>query len=119
MTTNTTQQTEATIVRHRQAIRTGVDAILSNYTDDSIFFTQNGPVRGLAELRAVFEDILQTAPPGLLDAMEIVQLDVDGEVGYMVSKAKDFFFMTTDTFVVRDGKIMIHTTFIPEAIDAR
>lgn len=114
MPTSTTQETEAVIRRYTQSITQGTDAILGNYAEDAIFFNQNGIQRGLAEIRAAWDMVVKGAPEGLMEDIMPTQLVVDGEHGYMVSKAKSFLFIINDTFVVRNGKIAIHTIFIPE-----
>ena len=41
--------TEATLDHHLQALNEGVDAIPSDYTEQSVFFTPEGPLRGLED----------------------------------------------------------------------
>ena len=41
MTTDVTQQTQATLAHHLQALGEGIDAILNDYTEDSILFSPN------------------------------------------------------------------------------
>jgi ketosteroid isomerase-like protein len=101
--------TEATLKHHLQAFSQGVDAILSDYTDDSVLFTPDGPVRGLERLRAFFDGFIRNSPPDLLDAVRLIRQDVDGEVAYLVWKAEPYITMATDTFVIRNGKIMVQT----------
>ena len=43
--------TEATLAHHLQAFGEGLDALLSDYTEESVLFTPNGMVRGIDELR--------------------------------------------------------------------
>ena len=101
------KQTEATLVHHLQAM--GVDDILSDYTEDSILFTPNGPVRGLAGLRAFFEAFTKSATPEMMAAFKMIRQDVGDEIAYIVWKAEPFVPLATDTFVVRNGKIMAQT----------
>ena len=101
--------TEATLKHHLQAFSEALDAILSDYTDDSVLFTPDGPVRGLDGLRAFFGGFLRNSPPELLDAMRLIRQDVDGEVAYIIWKAEPYITMATDTFVIRNGKIMVQT----------
>jgi ketosteroid isomerase-like protein len=102
--------TEATLKHHLQAFREGVDAILSDYTEDSVLFTPDGPVRGLDGLRTFFDGFIRDWPPELfVDALRLIRQDVDGEVAYLVWKAEPYITMGTDTFVVRNGKIMVQT----------
>ncbi len=109
MATDMTQQTQATLAHHLQALGQGTDAILSDYTENSILFTPNGPVRGLGELRTFFETFISNLPPGMMEAFEMVRQDVDGEIAYVLWKAEPFAPLGTDTFVVRNGKIMVQT----------
>ncbi|MSP13723.1 MAG: nuclear transport factor 2 family protein [Chloroflexi bacterium] len=109
MATDTTKQTEATLAHHFQALGQGIDAILMDYTEDSILFTPNGPVRGLAGLRAFFAAFFNDIPPGFMAAFQMVRLDIDGEIGYFLWKAEPFAPLGTDTFVVRQGKILRQT----------
>jgi ketosteroid isomerase-like protein len=106
---DTTQQTEATVARHIAAFGAGVDALVSDYTEDSIMFTPNGPIKGLAGHRAFFEAFLKNSPPEMLAAIKIIRQDFDGEVAYQTWSAEPFVLLATDTFVVRDGKIKLHT----------
>ena len=101
--------TEATLTHHLQAFGEGVGAILSDYTEDSVLFTPNGPVRGLEGLRTFFDGFIRNSPPELLDAMRLIRQDVDGEVAYIIWKAEPYITMATDTFVIRNGKIMVQT----------
>ena len=108
MISDVDKQTEATLVHHLGAF-SSVDDILSDYTEDSVLFTPNGPIRGLAGLRAFFDALTKSATPELMAAYQMVRQDVGGEIAYIVWKAEPFVPLATDTFVVRDGKIMAQT----------
>lgn len=101
--------TEATLRHHLQAFTEGLDAILSDYTEASVLFTPDGPVRGLVGLRNFFGGFLRDSPPELFDAFTLIRQDVEGEVAYITWKAEPYITMATDTFVVRNGKIMVQT----------
>ena len=101
--------TETTIARHLQAISQGVDALLRDYTEDSVLFTADGTLHGLGPIRGFFEAFLASAPPGLLEAFRIVRQDVHGETAFLIWKAEPFVTLATDTFLVRDGKILAQT----------
>jgi ketosteroid isomerase-like protein len=107
MISDVEKQTETTLFHHLQA--TGVDDILSDYTEDSVLFTPNGPVRGLAGLRGFFEAFIKGATPEMMAAYQLIRHDVGGEIAYIVWKAEPFVPLATDTFVVRDGKIVAQT----------
>jgi len=101
--------TEATLAHHLQAFAEGIEAILSDYTEESILFTPNGVIRGLDELRTFFEGFIKNSPPELFEALKFLRQDIEGEVAYTIWKAEPYIKMATDTFVVREGKILVHT----------
>ena len=98
--------TEATLAHHLQAFGEGVDAIIQDYTVESVLFTPDGPLQGLEPIRAFFDGFLRTSPPELLRAMTLVRQDIQGDVAYIIWKAEPYIPLATDTFVVRDGKIV-------------
>jgi hypothetical protein len=104
--------TEATLAHHLQALSESIDAVLSDYTEESVLFTQSGRFVGLAEIRAFFERFMSDAPPALIAALTVVQQDVYDEVAYLIWKAEPFVALATDTFVIRDGKIVTQTDVI-------
>ena len=109
--------TQTTLDHHIQAFSEGVDSIMGDYTDSSVLFTPDGPLVGLDQLRAFFHGFLTTSPPELLRAMTLVRTDVHGDVAYILWKAEPFIPLATDTFVIRDGKIVSQTfaVFAPSA----
>ena len=101
--------TEATLEHHLQAINEGVDAILRDYTEQSVLFTPDGPIRGLEGIRSFFEDFLANSPPELLEAITLIRQDIDGDIAYIIWKAEPYIPYATDTFVIRNGKIVTQT----------
>jgi ketosteroid isomerase-like protein len=92
-----------------QAISESIDAVMDDYTEESVLFTQDGPIVGLAGIRTFFERFIGDAPPALIAALAVVRQDIYGEVAYMIWKAEPFVALATDTFVVRGGKIVAQT----------
>ena len=110
MVSDITKQTLATVAHHLEAVMSGdIDAVLSDYSEESICFTPEGPVRGLQQIRSGFEAMVSNMPPGMTDAMEMIQQDAEGEVAYLFWKAEPFVSLGTDTFIVRNGKIVVQT----------
>jgi hypothetical protein len=109
--------TATTLAHHLAAFTTSVDAILEDYTPESILFTPNGPIRGLDGIGAFFADFLTNSPPALLQAIRLLRQDIDGEIAYIVWQAAPFIPLASDTFVIRDGKIVVQTfaAFVPAA----
>ena len=102
--------TEATLAHHLQALTEGIEAILSDYTEESILFTSNGVKRGLDGVRTHFEGFIKNySPPKLFEALKFLRKDIEGEVAYTIWTAEPYIKMGTDTFVVREGKILVHT----------
>jgi ketosteroid isomerase-like protein len=110
MSTEMTKQTEATLTHHLQAVTEGdMDAILSDYVEESILYTPDGPLRGLNQIRGFFVETLTNAPPGFMENFEMVRQDVEGELAYIVWKSASAVPLGTDTFIVRKGKIVMQT----------
>ena len=101
--------TQATLDRHLQAFGEGVDAIMRDYTDASVILTPDGPLRGTEAVRRFFHGFLVDSPPELARAMTLVHHAVEGETAYVVWKAEPFIPLATDTFHIRDGKILVQT----------
>ncbi len=85
-----------------------LNGILSDYAPDAVFFTANGPLRGVAAIRPLFEAmIVEFSKPGA--SFKLSQQCIDGDYGYIIwtaATADNVYEMGTDTFVVRNGKIV-------------
>lgn len=110
--------TAATLGHHLQAFGKGVDEIMRDYTDDSVLFTPEGPLRGKQAIRGFFDGFLRSSPPELLRAMTLTRQDVQGEVAYIMWKAEPFIPLATDTFVIRNGKILAQSFAVLAAVPA-
>jgi len=105
-----TKETNAVLDNHLTAAQRGdLEAVLNDFTEDSVLFLPQGPVRGMAELREFYRAFLTKPPSGFPMAFELLRRDVDGEVAYIVWKAEPGIQLATDTFFVRDRKIMVQT----------
>jgi ketosteroid isomerase-like protein len=105
--------TKAVLDHHLAAFSAGdVDALLEDYTDESLFISPDATVKGREALHAAFTRIVSGLfKPGTYDfTMDVVK--VEGDIAYMVWHAScgaaEVVF-ATDTFVVRDGKIAVQT----------
>lgn len=106
----TPMSTEAVLRKHLRSARVGVDALMSDYTEQSVMITHDATYRGLAEIRRFFTELLQTLPAGFFEAtMKMIREEIVGEVAYILWEGKPFVSQATDTFVVRDGKILFQT----------
>src|SRR6516164_2062946 len=82
--------------------------ILSDYAPGAVLFTPNGPLRGTDAMRPLFQALI--AEFGKPDAVvSMKQQSVEGEYAYILwtaETADNIYEIATDTFVVRNGKIV-------------
>ena len=103
------RSTQEVFAHHLQAFGQGLDALVSDYTEQSSIVMQSGGITGLPAIRRFFEDFLRNIPPGFWEAFKIQRQEVYADMAYLVWEAKPFVTMATDTLLVRDGKIQIQT----------
>ena len=103
-----TDETKAVLDHHNATLEAGdVDGIMEDYTEDSVFISNLGGVtKGLEAIRGVF-----AMSPGSLPDVEFGVEHVDGEIAFVTWQAEGIP-LGTDTFVVRDGKIVAQTVVL-------
>lgn len=104
--------TEAVVKQHMVALGKGdMEAVMADYSEGAILCSPQGLSRGHAEIRATIEPFVKKVlPPG--SDFKLQKMLVDGEVAYIAWTAESAGFrlpLGTDTFVVRDGKIVAQT----------
>ncbi len=100
----------AVLEHHLQAVGAGnLDEIVADYTADAVIYTVNGPVRGTAEIRDFFAILPDLLPPGFWENFKMVRQDVEGEIAFIVWSSEPAFPLGTDTFIIRDGRIVAQT----------
>jgi len=104
--------TQEVLNHHLESFGKGdVDAILEDYTEDSVVITPTDTLKGLDAIRAVFEALTtQMLPPGC--DFEMVKMEVIDEVAYIIWNAESDthkFTAGTDTLIVKGGKITTQT----------
>ncbi len=83
---------------------------MQDYTEESVFITPAGVFAGLAKIREEFERLLAPYPPG--SRYTLIQQSIAGDYAYLVWSGESEFIaipFATDTFVIRDGKILLQT----------
>ncbi len=101
---------ESTITSHLAAFfQKSVDGVVRDYTEESVLILPNATLRGVREIRGFFADLIGGLPAGFLESFKIHRKDLVGDLGYIVWEASPWVSLATDTFVVRDGKIMMQT----------
>jgi ketosteroid isomerase-like protein len=85
-----------------------LDGILSDYAPGAVLFTSDGPLRGADAMRLLFQAMIaEFGKPGATFSMK--QQFVEGDYAYILwtaETADNVHELGTDTFVVRDGKIV-------------
>jgi ketosteroid isomerase-like protein len=106
-------QTEKTLDRHWQAFGAGdVEAIMADYAGDAVLITPEGTLKGLAQIQALFAKIFANMFPAGKTSLNLTKQVVEGEVAYILWSGNSPFYnapFATDTFVIRDGKIVAQT----------
>jgi len=105
--------TQAVLDHHLKGFSAGdTDMVLEDYTDDSVVITADGTFRGRDALRPVFANFFSTLfAPGTYD-FTMDHMEVVGDVAFITWQAKcgeADVRLGSDTFVVRDGKIVAQT----------
>lgn len=104
-----TEETQKVVGHHIRAMAKGdMESVLSDYTDDSVVYWEDGPSKGLAEIQTFAQTFLDSLPDGFWKNAETLQANFDGEMGFTLWKSPGVP-IGTDTYVVRDGKIAIQT----------
>src|SRR4051812_31070328 len=82
--------------------------LVADYSSDAVMFLPTGPLRGPEAIQPLFENLLaEFAKPGASFSMQ--HRCVEGEHAYIIWSAEtadNSYEFATDTFVVRDGKIV-------------
>lgn len=85
-----------------------VDGVLADYSPDAVLFIPGGPLRGTAAIKPFFQAIVaEFSKPGA--TFSLAQQHADGDYAYILWNAEtadNTYEAATDTFVVRNGKIV-------------
>jgi ketosteroid isomerase-like protein len=101
--------TKDVLDHHLKALKQGdVNAVLSDYAPGAVLFTKDGTLKGADAIRPLFEAVIaEFAKPGATSNMK--QQLVDGDHAYILwtaETADNIYELATDTFVVKEGKIV-------------
>jgi ketosteroid isomerase-like protein len=85
-----------------------LDGVLADYSPDAVLFIPGGPLRGHAAIKPFFQALVsEFSKPGATFSMR--QQHADGDYAYILWNAEtadNSYEAATDTFVVRNGKIV-------------
>lgn len=101
--------TKDVLDQHLKAFDQGdLNGILSDYAPDVVFFTGGKVFNGVDAIRPLFEAwIAEFGQPGATFSMK--QQLVEGDYAYLLwtgETAENVYELATDTFVVREGRIV-------------
>ena len=97
------------VEQHLKFFREGdLEGILSDYAPGVVFFTPDGALGGVDEIRPLFQAMIaEFQKPGA--AFRMQRQFAKGDYAYILwtaETADNVYELGTDTFVVRDGKIV-------------
>lgn len=103
---------EHLIMHHLSSFQTGdIDAIMSDYTENSKLITPTAVLSGKKEIRKFLSELLILLPVGE-SAINLEKLIVDEDLAYIVWNAKapavEVSF-ASDTFIIKGQKILKQT----------
>ena len=103
--------TETVVRNHLQAFleQKSVAAIVGDYDDHALFYSEEKIYRGRQEISGFFTDFLESLPARAIDRFTLRCLRVDRDVAYITWSVGDDIPLGTDTFVVDNGKIVSQT----------
>ena len=101
--------TKSVIDNHLKCFGQGdLQGILSDYAPGAVLYTPAGPLRGEDAIRPLFQAMIaEFGKPGA--AFNLKQQFIEADHGYILwtaETADNVYELGTDTFVVREGKIV-------------
>jgi hypothetical protein len=107
------EQTRNILLHHWEAFGAGnIEEIMADYADDAILVTPEGTRKGEAQIRSLFEELFDEMFSPASSSLNLSKQVVEGKIAYILwsgsSSGYDATF-ATDTFVIRDGKIIAQT----------
>ena len=101
--------TSDVLYRHlRSFAEYDLDGVLADYASDAVLFVPAGPLKGLDAIKPLFQQLIsEFAWPGSSFTMQ--RQYIEGDHAYILwtaETADNSYEFATDTFVVRNGKII-------------
>lgn len=106
------EKTKEVLDHHWEAfIQNDMEAVMADYTEASVLITPDRTYKGLDEIKTNFENAFKAFPQNQT-TFQLNKSVVEGDVAYILWQARTPNFnlsYASDTFVVRDGKIISQT----------
>jgi len=92
-------------------VKGDVDELMKDFSDQAVLFTPDGILEGVESIKNFYIHVTTNVlPPG--SDFNIVRQEVKGQIAYIVwsGESKNYHFpLGTDTFFIKDGKIIAQT----------
>ena len=92
-------------------VKGDVDEIMKDFSEQAVLFTPDGVLEGIDNIRKFYTDVTSNIlPPG--SEFNLSKQEVRGQTAYIVwsAESKKYRFpLGTDTFFIKDGKIIAQT----------
>src|SRR5690242_17252944 len=112
MTTVSPTATEAVVNNHlRRFFEGDVEGVLADYAPTAVMIVPTGVLRGADGIRPLFEALIAefTQPGATFDLQQQVVENDLAYIRWVAETTQNIYDVATDTFVVRDGKIVQQT----------
>ena len=107
----TSTETENVVRKHLETFleRKGIPAMLEDYDAAAPFYSAERVYEGHGEIGEFFTAFLRSLPPGAYERFALGSLSVHGELAFITWSVGTDIPLGTDTFLVREGKIVSQT----------
>lgn len=106
------KNTELAVRTYLKTLGQGKEKILELYARDAILLTPQGPFQGQESIAGYYEEFLRDMLPLLASSYSLLRFDVVGEAAYLNWTAEPSIPTGSDTFLVHEGLIVLHTTHL-------
>jgi len=108
-----TATTAAVLIHHLSAVKSHqLDELMLDYSDDAILMAPGKTFTGSEQIRAFFGAAMASSSADMMAGIEMIHQEVRGEYAFIIWKSEPRVQLGTDTFVIRDGKIIAQTYVI-------
>jgi ketosteroid isomerase-like protein len=86
-----------------------LDAVLEDFTEESVLFSPDGVFRGLDGIRQFYQGAMQLLTPDALSSVKVHRQEFNGEFAYVVWSIGEMMPLASDTFHIKDRKILMQS----------
>ena len=105
--------TEEVLKLHAQAAMSrNIDAIIQNFTKDSILFTPTETYKGLDSIKAGFTAMWKMFTPEMAASLKLIKQEINGEYAYILISALPAIPFIGEMYHIRNGKILMQSVAV-------